>query len=179
MPTYASVDGWEIRVDTSINNGCFALGVFDGNTALRIGLYGGQAALHFVVGDDDWKSLEEGKKYALDIQFGDESPWSGDAKGVRMGDAGAIFLWLQIDGLEKVSTFLKEFMEESNVDIRYRQKSIANLRLKSSFKAGEALLECQKLFNENREKQAPFENPNSREGDPFATPVKDQRDPFQ
>ena len=78
-PLWKKVGHWQIRVDTTLNNGCFLYTSFERGTILRIGLdktaTGGG---YIIIGNDDWKSIEVGKDYKISIKFDDELPWVGN-----------------------------------------------------------------------------------------------------
>ena len=62
-------------------------------------------------------------------------------------------------------------MHEVSIKIEYKNKSIAHLSLKGTYKAGMEMLECQKVFNEAEGKSDPFDNPSQSTDsadDPFA-----------
>lgn len=173
MPLWKNVGGWDIRVDTTLGNGCFTHQVYEGDTVLRIGVDKLNGGMYVLIGDDDWKSIELGKQYPLKIQMGDESPWDGNASAVEIG--GFPMLMLRINKNESVGAFFKEFMEELHIEFWFSGNSIAKLTLKGSFKAGSELLECQRTVNKMNNTKNPFSNSkdpfreqNSKKSDPFA-----------
>lgn len=179
-PLFRVVGDWAIAVDQHLDNGCFAVATYEGGTGVRIGFDMIDQFLYFMIGDDDWKSIEVGKKYAVEIYFGDETPWSADAVGYSFdGKDTDVFLWSRIGGIasDQAALFMKEFMEENGVDLWYNGQSIANLTLKGSFKAGQALLECQQLFLPSGPSGDPFSRPAPND-DPFRQRTRPGSDPF-
>ena len=169
MPEFASVGTWSIRVDTSLDYGCFLVSTFEGGTALRFGFDMTELTLYVAIGDPKWKSIEYGKNYAMEVQFGDESPWSGDAVGFSFSPPeNQPWLWITVsDDEELFGEFFGEFMAERSVDFLFKGESIANLSLKDSYKAGLKLFECQQAMA-------------SMSDDPFkATRHRPSDDPFQ
>jgi len=167
MPLWKTVGGWQIRVDTSLGDGCFTYQIYEGNTVFRIGINKVAGGVYVIFGDTEWKSLEAGKKYPVKLYFGDETPWSGDATAIEF--SGLPALMLQNSSQDPAANLLKEFMYETAVKIEFKNKTIANLSLKGTYKAGVELLKCQKVFNEAEDKADPFKNHNdSSSGDPFA-----------
>ena len=83
MPVWKTVGNWTIRVDTSLNHGCFMVAVSTRGTIFRIGLNQKYISGYLMLGDADWASLEEGKKYKVVIQLDDLTPWDAEATGFR------------------------------------------------------------------------------------------------
>ncbi len=65
--------------------------------------------LYVYLRDDDWASLEAGKLYPLEIQFGRRDPWTGDASG-HQSPSGAIYLSLRVQE-DLAADFLKELSD--------------------------------------------------------------------
>lgn len=145
QPEYAKVGPWSIRVDTTLDYGCFIFAAFEGGTALRFGFNMTDQTIYAMVGDPKWKSLEWGKAYHVIITFGDEEPWSGDAMGFSFdeGEDGP-WLWINVGEVGDVAElFFTEFMQEGDFALDYKGKEITKLSLRGSHKAGLKLLECQ------------------------------------
>lgn len=166
QPLYKKIGDWDIRVDRTMDNGCFLLAQWEGGSLFRAGFDMSDLSLYVIVGDPSWKSIDLGRNYPIEIYFGDEDGWEGNAQGFSFNrPENAMFLQLWIMDEEDITNFLDEFMREEVVDVRYEGESIAYLQLTNSAKAGSALLECQREnWHDNRD---PFmENPNSSR-DPF------------
>ena len=98
MPVWKTDGNWEIRVDTSLNHGCFMVAVSTRGTIFLIGLNPKYNSGYFILGDADWASLEEGKKYKAVIRVDYLTPWDAEATGfgfkpVRPGN----FVFLNIN----------------------------------------------------------------------------------
>ena len=72
------VRGWYIGIDEKIGNDCYMHRSFENGTQLRIILDSEYAALFFLIGNRNWRSLEIGKLYPIEIQFDSRIPWAGD-----------------------------------------------------------------------------------------------------
>lgn len=168
-PKWGEFDGWGIYVDTSLGNGCFAFSIFEGDSLLRFGINNSEEdeeLIYAVFGDPNWKSIEYGKKYSVEIKFGDEEPWSGDARGMSFDPPeNQPYLWISVKS-GNASKFFDEFMEEKSVSLFYNGSVITNLSLKGSYTAGLELVKCQKAMDRN--KKDPFSAPRNS-NDPFAT----------
>ena len=165
QPLWKKVDGWQIRVDTTLDNSCFLVQLFEGFTVLRLGFNKPAQTFYVLVGDKDWESIEVGKEYPIQIRFGNARPWGGNAGAI---DIGVPALTLSLRKAESITKFLGEFMRKSSVKIAYRNKTITHLSLKSSFKAGRELLACQEVLDKTQERKDPFNRKDKKStDDPF------------
>lgn len=167
---WKKVGPWEIRVDRTLNYGCFLQAAYQGGTDLRFGFSHLASQAFILIADPDWASLEDGKDYPLEIQFDKKPLWSGDASGFRF--SGVVALLMAIP--TKQVDFFSEFARSHTIYISYKGKTVANLNLKGSYAAIQELLRCQK--NMQAIKSADTE----RTSDPFATRQTStrQKDPF-
>ena len=176
-PLYDTYGNWSIRVDTSLDYGCFLFSEFEGGSVFRLGVDRTDGSVYVLVGNPDWKSIEFGKTYPVSMKFGDESPWSADATGFSFDlPKDQPFLSVQVAmNPETMGLFMAEFMEESSFQLFYRGSSVANLSLKGSYAAAMKLFECQVEVNSALDQRDPF----SDESDPFGEPSsKMVTDPF-
>lgn len=161
---WGEVGPWDIRVDRSVSDGCFAMAVYERGTTTRIGVNPESGELYIFLGDPSWKSLEVGKVYPVRVIFDNVKSYDGEMEGRRLGNA--IFLMHR-----DVSTnFVKDFMQRSGMEVIYRGQSIARLSLKYSYAAFQEVLNCQKEFGFSKRP------PSSR--DPFVSAPPQTRDPF-
>lgn len=165
---WGTVGGWQIRVDRSIGDGCFALQGYGDGSVLRLGFDMTRKAIYLVVGNGNWRSIELGKLYRIDFVFDGGTHYSGDFRGVRLGDA--VFL----AGTSLTFDFTRDFMERAAVRIYYRGALISNLSLRNTYAAVGEVLHCQQEIaasgsSGNRPGAA---NPSA--GDPASA-----RDPFR
>ena len=103
-------------------------------TIFRIGLNQKYFSGYLILGDADWASLEEGKKYKVVIQLDDLTPWDAEATGfrfksVRPGD----FVFLNINF--KNPDFLEETMRRNLFKLKYKNPWVCRLKLKGSYTA--------------------------------------------
>ena len=163
-PKWAQVGGWEIRVDKSVGNGCFAMQRYEDGTVVRIGVNVGQKSVYLLFLNDAWKSLEVGKIYPVRIVFDGVSSYDGEMKGHRLA-GGALVL-----AHSNLSTeFVRDFMQRNSMQIYYHGSRIAALSLRNTYAAIGEVINCQKEFG-----VAP------RESDPFSSSgAGPNRDPFR
>src|SRR4029077_8979054 len=87
---WATVGMWEIMVDTTLNNGCFLLTVYDKGTIVRIGIDNNNSNGYIFVANNAWRSVEVGKEYRLTFQFDDETPWNGTFTAINLNGLAAL-----------------------------------------------------------------------------------------
>lgn len=164
-PLWKNVGTWQIRVDTTLDYGCFAANFYEGNTMLRLGTIPSTGNAYIILGDTDWKSLEVGKEYDLVFRFDSLDPWSGTASALNMGD-NLIVLFTNFSDFD----FIDEFMKRHTLRVGFKNRNVATLSLSGSYKAVTELATCQETM------RAAGEPGNER--DPFATPRRSGDDPF-
>jgi hypothetical protein len=158
---WGEVGGWLVAIDKTVA-GCFALGAFDRGTYFRIGIDPQHANGYVVIGNDAWQSIEVGKDYPLDIQFGESTPWVVDARAIRMSDSvGLIFAFSGPD-------LAVDFMRKQNVLIRYKGVLVSDISLKGSYAAFMEVMRCQDAVDGRSV---------AKSADPFAS-TQDVSDPF-
>lgn len=164
---WGQVGSWQIRVDRTVGNGCFAMQVFERGTVVRIGVDVESNRIYLVFGHDNWKSLEEGKTYPVRVVFDGVSSYDGEMKGQRLGSV--IFLTHR----DLSTGFVRDFMQRNGMQVFYRGQQIANLSLANTYAAVAEVMNCQKELFASGAAGAPR--------DPFArTPSSGGRkDPFQ
>lgn len=168
-PLWKEVGDWQIRVDTSLGHGCFAVSRYESGTTFRIGFDMEARKAYLIVGNDAWKSLENGKEYSLIFRFDNETPWKGAATGFAFDQDGPRFLMAQISDSE----FFSEFARKNRVSITYRRTEIARLSLRGSRRALNEMFSCQHAMSRTREqavqsKRDPFKRGSHRPAsDPF------------
>lgn len=162
------VRGWFIGVDRSIGDGCFMYSTFDGGSVLRAGFNVDGDSMYILVGNRNWMSLEEGKLYPIEIQFGNRPPWTGDASVFIWSD-GDRALNLTVPFTNNIANnFVRELQQTQNVIVRYQGRQIMNLSLKGSFAAMAEVMNCQETMLSNNVPGADPFNANGVNGaDPF------------
>ena len=166
-PLWKNVEGWDVRVDNTLGYGCFLMTGYEGGTFLRIGFdpsknYSG----YILLGDKDWNSLEVDKDYPLSLKFDQETPWNATARGVRFGSGKVTFLHFIFDE----GDLLKEFARKHQLEVRYKDRAIARLKLKGSAAATKAMVQCQVEMRDTgvaNSSTDPFSKKDT-EKDPFA-----------
>ena len=146
---WKTVGGWNVSVDHTLNNSCFAM-ASNKSSAFRIGFdVSGDFSSYFFVADDSWKSIVVGKEYELTMRFDNHDPWTVVAKGSKIGDLLALKANFSAD------EFWGEFSKAKRLAIDYNNSSIINVPTSDNEKAFNQLLECQKAQPSNR-KADPF-----------------------
>lgn len=166
---WKNVGNWSIRVDTSLENGCFLYAQYEGGTQFRFGFDMGLGNAYFLIGNGNWKSLEEGKTYTLVFQFDNRPRWTGEGRGYLVGENLVGLVGTVSDG-----EFFSELARSHVLTATYKGREIARLNLKGSYAAVKELLNCQA---EMRAARAVGKQPRK---DPFAPDraTENTRDPF-
>ena len=155
---WKKVGDWEISIDPTIQNGCYAVGTWDGGTVLRIGLNPEEDNFYFLIGNDGWASLEPKQPYDIEIQFDNRAPWEVSAQGLQFNPGETVYLHAESTKFD----FIEEFMRLSRMKIRYQGEEIDQLKLTGSSRAFKAVMECQEEMK-SRE-PAPGTDPFARSG---------------
>jgi hypothetical protein len=167
-PKWAEVGGWEIRVDSTVGNGCFAMQIYEDGTVVRIGVDAGEKRIYLLFFNEVWKSLELGKIYPVRIVFDGVSTYNGEMKGHKLAGGAIVLSHSNLN-----TDFVKEFMQRNGMRIYYQGSSIANLSLRNTYAAIGEVFNCQKEFG--------FGSGSSRDSDPFSSSGggRPNRDPFR
>jgi len=167
---WKEVAGWGIYVDPSLNNGCFMLSAYESGTVFRIGFDMTDGPVGYaVIGNSQWRSIERGKDYVIEIKFDREPSWTVMAEGYVFGDGDLTFLWFNFDNMD----FFAEFFKKHSMRVFYDGSQIEHLTLRGTYRAGEDLIVCQADQMKSRGfgtgADDPFARPNGGfQYDPFA-----------
>jgi hypothetical protein len=124
---WAEVGGWEVRVDPSVGNGCFAIQLYEDGTVVRIGVDVDQKRIYLFFGNNSWKSLELGKIYPVRITFDGVSNYNGEMNGYRLAGGTMVLAHRNLS-----SDFVKDFMQRNGMRLYYQGNQIANLSLRNT-----------------------------------------------
>jgi hypothetical protein len=173
-PLWKNVSGWDVRVDRTLNFGCFIFRSFERGSIFRMGFDRQSDSGYFIIANDQWKSIEIGKEYKLEVQMDGETPWQGNATAVNIGDGKLPFLWMNF----KRTDFLTEVARKQWITFRYKGQVVTSLSLTGSYAAVQALVQCQEQIEQVRNAASPGTGRGS--ADPFArTGVNPKSDPFR
>jgi hypothetical protein len=156
-PFWKTVGDWQIRVDTTLNNGCFMFGSYTQGEFLRVGFDRANRNGYAMIGNAKWASLEAGHEYPLVFEFAGFAPWNGNATGFVLS-GGAIVLGIKFSDPE----VMRQLAHSSSLTISYNDRVISTLPLKGTEAAVAELVRCQNAVDAH----APSSPGPS---DPFAT----------
>ncbi len=140
---WKKVGDWEISIDPTIQNGCYAVATWNGGTVLRIGLNPEEDNFYFLIGNDAWDSLQPNEPYDIEIQFDNRAAWEVSATGLQFNPGETVYLHAESSKFE----FIEEFMRLSRMKIRYEGREIDQLKLSGSSRAFKAVMACQEEMN--------------------------------
>ena len=170
---WKSVGDWEISIDPTIQNGCYALASWNGGTVVRIGLNPEEDNFYFLIGNESWTSLRAETAYDLSIQFDRRLPWEVSANGLQFNPGETVYLHAESAKFD----FIEEFMRANRMKISYDGNQIDALKLNGSSRAMKEVVACQEAADKRGTNPAdPFAgknsgaaaNPTGRKADPFA-----------
>jgi len=156
---WGQVEGWAIRVDRSVGDGCFATQLYEDGSAIRIGFDIKKGSMYFMLGNENWKSLEAGKLYRLRFVFDNARSFDGDLTGHKLGER------VYLDHSNISSDFAKAFMERSTMQVLFRDTQVAKLSLRNTYAAVMEVAKCQLELTPSGSSD-PFSNSGNRR-DPF------------
>jgi hypothetical protein len=138
---WADVGGWEIRVDASVGNGCFAIQQYEDGSIVRLGVDIDNKRLYLFFGNNAWKSLEQGKIYPVRVVFDGVSAYNGEMVGHRLSGGTMVLAHRNLN-----SDFVKDFMLRNVMRVHYQGSQIANLSLRNTYAAVSEVTNCQSEF---------------------------------
>ena len=136
-PAWAQVGGWQIRVDPTFGNGCFATQYYEDGTGIRLGIDAHSQSLYIMLANPSWKSLEAGKIYPVRFVFDQARTYDSDLEAGPWGDT----VVLGRAGLS--GDFVADFMERTGLRVYYRGAPIAHLSLRNTYAAVAEVAKCQ------------------------------------
>ncbi len=130
---------WEILVDPSQGNGCFAYVGYDDSSFFRAGYDMRDVTNYVFFGNPNWTSLKPGNSYTVRMYFDPQnSSWDAEALAQEFGD-GTLFL--RFGSSDK--TLIKDIMKADLARVEYNGKEIASYDLTGSTKAMLFMDDCQ------------------------------------
>ncbi len=137
---WGQVGGWDIRVDRSVGNGCFAMQGYQDGTVLRIGFNMNAGSFYFTVGNAAWQALQPGAVYPVAFVFDNGSQYRGEMRGVQFGSS--VFLLHNSISAD----FARDFMQRETMRIFYRGAQIAHLSMRNTYAAITEVANCQRVL---------------------------------
>ena len=67
---WKTIGSWDVSIDTTLQNSCYALASWTSGTVMRIGLDPVKDKFYFLVGNPKWNTLQPDTEYDIRIQFG-------------------------------------------------------------------------------------------------------------
>lgn len=138
-----NIQGWTVVIDRTIENSCFIISGFENELLLRFQFNATQQNVQFIVANINWKSLQSGEDYDMEVAFGDRDSWAGTAKGHRWNDILPSLVMSVPVADQQASNFMKEFTAMGSVRVSYEGNEIANVDLPGAEEAVASMLDCQ------------------------------------
>ena len=134
---YGEVGGWDIMVDPTIGNGCFAFSAYERGSLVRIGIDKADGKIYLVFGNSNWRAMEVGKGYRLEFVFDGYSRYTGDVTVKEM--SGYTFLSHNNISVE----FARDFANRNGLEILWGNRSLLKISLSNTAAAISAIVRCQ------------------------------------
>lgn len=149
---------WLIRIDKTVEYGCFAFASFDDRTQVRLAVMPSEQGFAVHVGSPFWRSLRPEETYLIEIDFDNRPAWSGDARVITFQPLK--FLVLRVSDPE----FMLEAAKSNAMTVRWAGKFLTRLEMRGADKAILAVVDCQKAVEGVVD---PFSKQESLGPDPF------------
>jgi hypothetical protein len=157
---WRNVGQWQIRIDRTLDYGCFMFASYTRGTVIRVGIDQQNRNGYVLVGNDAWRSLQVGNRYELALQFDGDAPWRGRATARTIGSGRMVFLHLPFERAQ----FLVDFARRQTLTILYNGRVVTQLPLIGTRAATQELFRCQRAADIARENSRPPRDPFSSGG---------------
>lgn len=173
---WKKVSGWDIRIDKSVNFGCFMVGIYERGDVLRVGIDQKHRNGYVLLANPKWRSLEVGKEYDLVFRFEGNKRWHGVARARKLGRSKALLVRFSKAG------FLANLAGKRSLLITHNHKKVVRLSLRGTYDAVLEVVRCQSAVEAVLRKSSKRYGDSRHRGssDPFAdgTPARES-DPFR
>lgn len=169
---WKTVGSWDISFYPN-SEGCQAFALFEEDTAFFIGFdnTGGILALDVTLLDQRWESIQDDKEYSINLNFGDETPWTLEMSGIQVDGYPGLNIMIDIES-DEADLFIKEFQRETRMVWKFKGSELGRYTLRGSSRAFDEVIACQRSY---------LDALGSQNSDPFATSGKSKsksKDPF-
>jgi hypothetical protein len=169
---WGSTGNWQIWIDPTMGNGCFAYVSYQDGSFFRSGFDMTDDSAYVFFSDPDWQSLVPGDTYDLRVYFDPlGSYWDASALAQKFDD-GTLFLRFNTSDAK----LLEDIMKADVARVDYNGREIANYTLMGSHQALLGVVECQDEADKVMGNTDPFAGKPVSD-DPF-TGEKNATDPF-
>lgn len=141
-----NVAGWNIAIDTTIDNSCFMLTGFEGERFLRFQFNTTQESIQLILASPHWQTLESNQDYDVSVAFDDRALWEGVAKArIWKQLLPSLVLTIPLED-QSAAEFLAQFSTTESVVVVQGETEIANLALRGNAAAVSSMIECQRAM---------------------------------
>jgi tetratricopeptide (TPR) repeat protein len=149
--TIENVQGWKLGLNETFR-GCLISASYNDGSTYYIGFKANEPALsaYLAITNSKWTFIENGKFYELSVRAEGSKNWRGKFMGVALQDEPGLLL------VDLSVGFLKSFAASRGMTITVGRSTLSKPNLAGSSAAVDALINCQKRFEEiagaNKEK---------------------------
>ena len=135
---YDKAGNWHVRVDLTLDGGCFANLIYDDYTYLRLSFAPSEKLVFVMIGNKLWRSIDNGQEYEVAVGFDKEEPWGSSAKGIVIGPIH--YFGFRLEGGE----FIQELRAARLMHVANASKLIGSYDVRGASAALAKLVECQR-----------------------------------
>lgn len=136
---WGEIGDWDIEVDTTISNGCYAVAEWQSGTIVRIGINPETDFYYVLIGNPRWAPIAPEREYALSVQFDSRPAWDVTATGLQFNPGELVYYYAQTQQFD----FIEEFMRLNRMKISAGPRTLDTLVLRGSRAAFEGVMKCQ------------------------------------
>lgn len=162
---------WTVSVNSDFGYGC-TIGSKAQDPTLYVGFDNSDGTAFVAFGNEKWRSIEEGKKYELEMDFDGNEFWGDTFIGMKNStDTGILVLWGEATTGSTIHDWLRDLAMHHQLNIRYGDRSVGSISLRGTADAIRSLLECRQATTE-------LLQPEPDSADPFSDSPPSNDDPF-
>jgi hypothetical protein len=136
LASWDEVEGWDIRIDPTLGNGCLIQAEFEDGSLVRIGLDRTRDAGYVTAFNGAWGDIEEGAEYPISFDLDGQS-YDGTAVGLYLNDVpGADITFDNAD-------FLIDIAARQTMTLHADGTEVMAIDLTGSAAALESMFACQ------------------------------------
>ena len=163
---------WTVSVNSDFGYGCtIESKAYD--PMLFAGFDNSDVTAFVAFANEKWRSIEEGKRYELEMDFDGNEFWGDTFVGMKdPDDRGILVLWGEGGSDSSIYDWLRDFASHHELTIRFEGKTVGTIPLRGTAEAVRSLLECHEattdLLQPEPDSEDPFSDPTPNDDDPFA-----------
>ena len=136
LQEFDTVEGWNILIDTTIDNGCLIQSEFDDGSDVRIGFDRAANTGYVWASNAAWGDIEDGAAYPISFNI-DGEVYKGEGKGLYIDEAPGIDI--EFDSMD----FLLAIAQKNTMELSNEAGPVMTINLAGTDAALARAIECQ------------------------------------